>query len=140
MDTNENILNLVKAQSELLLYLAEHFDGLLRLGRVAFDTYLEHLARTGQCERKPRFKFSHGAEFAIPGGRVVIASFHPSLQNTNTGKLTRGMFSDVFERARVLVGAAASVDAGQGVGGTAVSDRPRALIQASGLHPSCSAL
>ena len=59
------------------------------LGRIAFDGYLEHLARTGQSERKPRFKFAHGAEYALPGGRFLIASFHPSLQNTNTGKLTR---------------------------------------------------
>src|ERR1700730_7379101 len=76
------------------------------LGRIAFDGYLEHLARTGQAERKPRFKFAHGAEYELPGGRILISSFHPSLQNTNTGKLTRKMFLDVFERARVLVGTA----------------------------------
>src|ERR1700734_1087102 len=72
------------------------------LGRIAFDGYLEHLTRTGQSERKPRFKFAHGAEYALPGGRYLVASFHPSLQNTNTGKLTRGMLFDVFERARIL--------------------------------------
>ncbi len=76
------------------------------LGRIAFDGYLHHLARTGQCERKPRFKFAHGAEYALPGGRYLIASFHPSLQNTNTGKLTRSMLLDVFERARELTAAA----------------------------------
>jgi len=76
------------------------------LGRIAFDGYLQHLARTRQCERKPRFKFAHGAEYALPGGRHVIASFHPSLQNTNTGKLTRNMLFQVFERARVLANAA----------------------------------
>ena len=73
------------------------------LGRIAFDGYLEHLARTGQSERKPRFKFAHGGEYALPGGRFLIASYHPSLQNTNTGKLTRSMFFDVFDRARTLV-------------------------------------
>src|ERR1700691_699207 len=72
------------------------------LGRIAFDGYLEHLVRTGQSVRKPRFKFAHGAEYALPGGRYLVASFHPSLQNTNTGKLTRGMLFDVFERARIL--------------------------------------
>ncbi len=70
------------------------------MGRIAFDGYLEHLVRTGQSDRKPRFKFAHGAEYALPGNRVLIASFHPSLQNTNTGKLTRRMLLDVFERAR----------------------------------------
>ncbi len=72
------------------------------LGRIAFDGYLQHLVRTRQCERQPAFKFSHGAEYAIPGGPYLIASYHPSLQNTNTGKLTRPMFVDVFERARAL--------------------------------------
>src|SRR5580704_1173489 len=76
------------------------------LGRIAFDGYLEHMERAGQCERKPRFKFSHGAEYALPGDRYLIASYHPSLQNTNTGKLTRGMFFKVFERARVLADSA----------------------------------
>jgi len=76
------------------------------LGRIAFDSYLVHLARTGQGERKPRFKFAHGAEHPLPGGRYLIASFHPSLQNTNTGKLTRGMLFDVFERARILANSA----------------------------------
>lgn len=72
------------------------------LGRIAFDGYLEHLMRTRQSERKPRFKFSHGAEYALPGGRFLISSYHPSLQNTNTGKLTRKMFFQIFERAHTL--------------------------------------
>jgi uracil-DNA glycosylase family 4 len=76
------------------------------LGRIAFDSYLQHLARTGQSERKPRFKFTHGAEYALPGGRFLVASYHPSLQNTNTGKLTRGMLFDVFDRAGVLAASA----------------------------------
>jgi uracil-DNA glycosylase len=46
----------------------------------------------------------HGAEFTLPGGLIAIASYHPSLQNTNTGKLTRPMFLDVFKRARKLAG------------------------------------
>jgi uracil-DNA glycosylase len=76
------------------------------LGRIAFDGFLEHMARTGQSERKPRFKFAHGAEYALPGGRYLIASYHPSLQNTNTGKLTRSMLFDVFDRAGKLTNSA----------------------------------
>jgi len=75
------------------------------LGRIAFDGYVQHLMRTYKSESKPRFKFSHGAEYPLPGGRHLIASFHPSLQNTNTGKLTRGMLLEVFERARGLANA-----------------------------------
>jgi uracil-DNA glycosylase len=82
--------------------LLQNMNVVVCLGRIAFDGYLQHLARTGQCERKPRFKFAHGAEFALPGDRYLIASFHPSLQNTNTGKLTKSMLLDVFERAREL--------------------------------------
>jgi uracil-DNA glycosylase family 4 len=92
-------------------YLDEEISLLTRLrvvvclGRIAFDGYLQHLERTRQSERKPRFKFSHGAEFALPGGRYLIASFHPSLQNTNTGRLTRSMLFSVFDRARAIVSA-----------------------------------
>ena len=48
------------------------------------------------------FVFAHGAEYKLPGGLIAIASYHPSLQNTNTGKLTRAMLLKVFKRARKL--------------------------------------
>ncbi len=73
------------------------------LGRIAFDGLLAHAQRTaqpGQMLARSDFKFGHGAEFTLPGGLAAIASYHPSLQNTNTGKLTRPMFLDVFKRAR----------------------------------------
>ena len=76
------------------------------LGRIAFDGYLRHLARTGEIERKAGLAFSHGAEYELRAGRHLIASFHPSLQNTNTGRLTRAMFRAIFQRARVLAGSA----------------------------------
>ena len=49
-------------------------------------------------------KFAHGSEAAVPGGRALLASYHCSRQNTNTGKLTRDMFESVFERALELKG------------------------------------
>lgn len=72
------------------------------LGKIAFDGLLAHLQRTGRIASRSGFVFRHGAEYKLADGLTVLASYHPSLQNTNTGKLTRSMFLAVFERAREL--------------------------------------
>jgi len=72
------------------------------LGRIAFDGLLSHAKRTGTLKKRTEFVFAHGAEYKLPGGLIAIASYHPSLQNTNTGKLTREMLLKVFRRARKL--------------------------------------
>jgi uracil-DNA glycosylase family 4 len=72
------------------------------LGKIAFDGFLAHQLRTGKLNSRAGFVFGHGAEFALPDGLKLIASYHPSLQNTNTGKLTRAMLLGVFRRAREL--------------------------------------
>ncbi|HUN83312.1 MAG TPA: uracil-DNA glycosylase [Terracidiphilus sp.] len=74
------------------------------LGKIAFDGVVAHLARTGQIERRAGLVFGHGVEYPIPGKRWLLASYHPSLQNTNTGKLTAPMMLRVFARARQLAG------------------------------------
>ena len=74
------------------------------LGKIAFDGFLNHLLRTGQISSRTGITFRHGAEYRLPGGFILMASYHPSLQNTNTGKLTRPMFLDLFKRARQLAG------------------------------------
>ncbi len=51
---------------------------------------------------KPRPKFGHGVEVVAPDGTVILCSFHPSQQNTFTGKLTEPMFDAVFSRAREI--------------------------------------
>ncbi len=72
------------------------------LGRIAFDAHLAHLVRAGKIERRSAYLFAHGAEYQISRDRWVIASYHPSLQNTNTGRLTRPMFAKIFSRAHAL--------------------------------------
>jgi uracil-DNA glycosylase len=74
------------------------------LGKIAFDGLLAHEQRCGASITRAAYAFAHGAEFTLPSGLKAIASYHPSLQNTNTGKLTRPMFLKVFKRARKLAG------------------------------------
>ena len=75
----------------------------LVLGRVAWESWLR---ASGWRERLPppeRPRFAHGAEAILPDGRVLLVSYHPSRQNTNTGKLTREMWYGIFERARGIL-------------------------------------
>src|SRR6185369_5745645 len=72
------------------------------LGKIAFDGYLAHLKRRGFSFRRADYLFGHGARYEMPDGKTLLCSFHPSMQNTNTGKLTRAMFVKIFEEAREL--------------------------------------
>jgi uracil-DNA glycosylase family 4 len=65
------------------------------LGKIAWDAWFQHLARTGTIVR-PRPAFGHGQIYRAAGGPTVVGVFHPSRQNTNTGKLTPAMYDDVF--------------------------------------------
>ena len=76
------------------------------LGRIAFDGYLAHLLSSGAIARKSEYAFSHGAHYRLPNGLHLLATYHPSLRNTNTGRLNRPMFTKVFLRARELAGLA----------------------------------
>ena len=72
------------------------------LGRFAFDQVLRILRSREESVPRTRPKFSHGVEVEI-GGRTVLGSYHPSQQNTFTGRLTESMFDSVWERARRLI-------------------------------------
>jgi uracil-DNA glycosylase family 4 len=71
------------------------------LGRIAFDICWRVLAARG-LEASSRATFAHGAYYPVPGGPHVLASYHPSRQNTQTGRLTAPMLEAVFAHARTL--------------------------------------
>ena len=79
-----------------------HVQVIVGLGRIGFDAYVHLLMRRNVVIR-PRPAFGHAAAYALPNGQTLIGCFHPSRQNTNTGKLTAPMMDVVFRRvAQVL--------------------------------------
>lgn len=77
----------------------------LCLGQYGYHSLWRHLSSRTERLPRPRPKFGHGVEIDLGAGRRILLSFHPSQQNTFTGRLTREMFADVFERARVFTAA-----------------------------------
>jgi uracil-DNA glycosylase len=90
--------------SECLAHLDDEIAALQRvrvvvaLGRIAFDAYLQLLKRR-HVVVQPRPAFGHGVAYALPHGQTLVGSYHPSRQNTNTGKLTAQMMDEVFRAA-----------------------------------------
>ena len=72
----------------------------LCLGNYAYVAVVNRLTRSGLPVPRPRPTFGHGREIAVAGGPLVLTSYHPSQQNTFTGRLTEEMFDAVFARAR----------------------------------------
>ncbi|MCI0541805.1 MAG: uracil-DNA glycosylase [Verrucomicrobiales bacterium] len=71
----------------------------LALGRIAFDALLNMLVRNGAIPSRAGYAFSHGAHFELPGGLPrLFACYHPSQQNTLTGRLTPSMLQSVLRR------------------------------------------
>jgi uracil-DNA glycosylase family 4 len=81
------------------------------LGKIGFDAYLNYLKdhasatnaeELGRQFNRKLYLFKHGASYRLPDGKVLLASYHPSNQNTQTGKLTRQMFLEIFKEAARL--------------------------------------
>ncbi len=90
-------------------YLIEEIKALkqvrvvMTLGRIAFDNYLETCRVLGWPRPSPRPVFGHGKIYPLSQGVTLIASYHPSQQNTQTGRLTRRMFQSIFMKARNIL-------------------------------------
>lgn len=87
------------------LDLLKNVRVVVALGKIAFDHYLDVLKDRGIIRSRAAFAFGHNREFlTAPGQPLLISSYHPSQQNTSTGKLTRQMLLDVFLTARERAG------------------------------------
>jgi uracil-DNA glycosylase family 4 len=85
----------------------ERVKVVVALGKIGFDAYLNYLKRRElEFNQKPlsckQYIFKHAASYRLPNGKVLLASYHPSNQNTQTGKLTREMFVAIFKEAAKL--------------------------------------
>jgi uracil-DNA glycosylase family 4 len=72
------------------------------LGKIAFDAYVQ-LVKRQDIVARPRPVFGHGSRVVLPHGVTLVGCYHPSRQNTNTGKLTAGMMDDAFQAIREML-------------------------------------
>jgi uracil-DNA glycosylase len=73
----------------------------LALGKIAWDAYVEILKRNGTIASRSLFKFAHGAEAEVASGSPrLFGVYHPSQQNTQTGRVTPEMYAAVLRRVR----------------------------------------
>ena len=88
--------------------LLSEIRAVVTLGRIAHESWLKAAGWWDRLPPRARPRFGHGSAGELPDGTIVIASFHPSRQNTNTGKLTRAMWYEVFRKAKATLEATGS--------------------------------
>jgi uracil-DNA glycosylase len=77
----------------------------LALGKIAWDAYLEILKQDGKISSRAAYKFAHGAEAEIaPGLPRLFGVYHPSQQNTQTGRVTETMYAEALNKIRRFLG------------------------------------
>lgn len=84
------------------LYLLKNVKLLVPLGQIAFTQTLKSLRLKGM--EIPPLAFGHGKVYTLPNGQTMITTYHPSQQNTQTGKLTKPMFHRIFKMVRNRLG------------------------------------
>jgi uracil-DNA glycosylase len=87
------------------LQLLKNIRVVVALGKIAFDSFLKAYQKTGGIVPKPRPRFGHGSLARLDDGLTLLGSYHPSQQNTFTGRLTREMFHAVFRKAKEALSA-----------------------------------
>lgn len=85
------------------LQLLSNVRVIVALGKIAFETAIESFLTLQRTDLKNYPPFGHGKEYRLNERQTLIVSFHPSQQNTFTGKLTRPMFDKIFRRAKRLL-------------------------------------
>lgn len=86
------------------LTLLQELRVIVALGGIALDGYLCVLQQQGKINSRAKFQFGHGAECRThENGPIVLSSYHPSQQNTSTGRLTAEMLREIFLRAQDLL-------------------------------------
>lgn len=90
---------------EAEIRLLKRVRAVLALGRIAFDAYLKTVCQVAGFPPRASLRFAHGASFALPDGLPrLFASYHPSQQNTQTGRLTPAMMDRVLSDIRQFLG------------------------------------
>ena len=102
-----------KPTPEEIVNCLPHFDAelaalpnvrvVVALGKIGFDAYLNLLKHRGAV-LKPKPEFGHGVAHRLPNGHTLVGCYHPSRQNTHTGKLTPRMMDAVFKKVREVLG------------------------------------
>jgi len=86
------------------LKLLKRVRAVLALGRIAFESYLTTIYDRASFPPRGAFRFGHGAAYALPEGSPhLFASYHPSQQNTQTGRLTPAMMAQVLDAIRTFL-------------------------------------